>query len=72
MEIAERLGVPVYPLPLNREPPVALEQMAAMMQRHLGLGPLASIRLGSVPGNRTNVALFVSPYKLSLSSFCRL
>ncbi|KAM7299367.1 hypothetical protein ISCGN_019933 [Ixodes scapularis] len=64
-DVIRGLGVSVFPLtPLEKEPPVALETLAAAMMRHLGLGPLASITLAATPGNRSTVALYLRPPKL--------
>ncbi|XP_075531506.1 neprilysin-1-like [Dermacentor variabilis] len=59
--VAQRLGVSQFPLPLDREPPVAPELLAGHLLRHLGLGPLVALRLGTPPGNRSAVAIYVDP-----------
>ncbi|XP_075728389.1 neprilysin-1 [Rhipicephalus microplus] len=59
--VAQRLGVSQFPLPLDKEPPVAPEQLAGHLLRHLGLGPLINLRLAAPPGNRSAVAIYVHP-----------
>ncbi|XP_077492562.1 endothelin-converting enzyme 1-like [Amblyomma americanum] len=59
--VAQRLGVSQFPLPLDREPPLAPEQLAGHLLRHLGLGPLVNLRLAAAPGNRSAVAIYVQP-----------
>ncbi|KAL1430789.1 hypothetical protein MTO96_014655 [Rhipicephalus appendiculatus] len=59
--VAQRLGVSQFPLPLDKEPPVAPEQLAGHLLRHLGLGPLIGLRLAAPPGNRSAVAIYVHP-----------
>ncbi|KAL3183614.1 hypothetical protein MRX96_033718 [Rhipicephalus microplus] len=45
----------------TRSPPVAPEQLAGHLLRHLGLGPLINLRLAAPPGNRSAVAIYVHP-----------
>ncbi|XP_049511388.1 uncharacterized protein LOC125939907 [Dermacentor silvarum] len=59
--VAQRLGVSQFPLPLDREPSVTPELLAGHLLRHLGLGPLVALRLGTPPGNRSAVAIYVDP-----------
>ncbi|CAN7994794.1 unnamed protein product, partial [Ixodes hexagonus] len=64
-DMAHGFGVSVFPLmPLDKEPPVDPENLAATMMRHLGLGPLALVTLGATPGNRSAVSPFLRPPKL--------
>ncbi|XP_077530897.1 uncharacterized protein LOC144142940 [Haemaphysalis longicornis] len=59
--MAQRLGVSNFPLSLDREPPLPPEQLAGHLLRHLGLGPLVSLRLAAAPGNRSSVAIYMDP-----------
>ncbi|XP_064489546.1 neprilysin-1-like [Ornithodoros turicata] len=64
--IATRLGIPKFPLGFEEDPPLALEDLAAHFQRHLGLGVFVSVKVQLLPGNRSNKAVSVSPPKSPL------
>lgn len=59
--VATQLGIPKFPLGFEEEPPLALEDLAARIQRHLDLGVFLSVRVRLLPGNRSRKAIFIAP-----------